>query len=204
MLLAGLGLPLPGGAHPSLGGSLQHRVWLVLGPEYLDIEVELFFFSQASYEERRVMDQDRNGLIDATEIGAYLERVDEELRRGLALKVDGQAVKVFPLYTPEIDVMGSAAVGRRPHSLRLHYFTPTANWASRGVGILFEDRLWPHVAASFSYRVQGKDGVRVEVEMGATTGTGAAEAARDERLLRIRCIAFPAKTATAAADRFPE
>ena len=161
--LALTGAPAPTVAHPVLGENVGHRIEVVVGPEYLDIEIALVFFAGASLAERLAMDRDGDGEIVAAETDVYLASLDRVIAKSVMLQVGDEPIEIYRLYSPELDLGGESRVVPFVHRLRLHYFARLPEM-SAGALILVTDRFWPQRASVTSVRASGSAGVGVHHE----------------------------------------
>lgn len=158
-LIAGI---VPGLAHNSLAGCIQHRIEVTGGAQYLDVTVQLTFFEEVSAHERGDMDTDQDGRVSRAEESAYLKELEPVLSKAVGLRLNGQQVALITLYPAEMDLLGNDRVGPVRHQLTLHYFARTPLDVASGAELVVEDRLWPGVRAMGSLQAQGKDDWRLE------------------------------------------
>jgi hypothetical protein len=163
---AGVGISLvllwpgPVAAHPVLMTYVTHRVTVTPGPVNIDVQVELTFNEYPSLSERRRMDADHNGRIDASEMGLYTQSLVERTADAVTLAADGRDLELVPLYTPELGLQGADQVVPVHHVLRLFYFARTPEGLHAGSEFVLEDKLWPGVPSITVPALRGGDGFR--------------------------------------------
>jgi hypothetical protein len=160
-ILGGLLLGFTLGAHDVLSEFVQHDVRLQLGPEHIDLTVDLTFFEEASDFERRSMDQDGDGRIRRVEQEAYARDLDRRLREGIKLKLGEQSQALTLLRSPEPDLLGDDRVHRSHHRLRLSYFCSTPPGLKAGAAIVVEQGLWAEWPAVITVGGAGTAGFRL-------------------------------------------
>ena len=154
----------PVAAHEIMMTYVAHAVHVVVGPSNIDVTVELTFNELVSLEERKQMDLNRDGWINDGELAAYLARLGPAFASSLELTVDGNSVKLFDLYEPELDLLGAEIVGPAHHVLRLSFFARTRSSVSgKQQQILLHDRLWANAPALCSFHADGTEGVQVQM-----------------------------------------
>lgn len=138
---------LPVQAHPLLGSFIQHRIALQRHSPHLEVIVELTFFEEPSFLERTRMDANHDGRISRAELEAYARDLEKPTAAAIKLLVAGREVTLAPLYTPEVDLLGTSGVVAAHHELRLHLFGSVSNLPPAGAEIVVEDHLWPSAPA---------------------------------------------------------
>src|SRR5262249_25599846 len=129
-------------AHDILTNYVQHSVRLSVGPQNVDVTVDLTFFEEWSARERRAMDADANGRSTRSESESYLRKLAPKLSRQVKLRIANRKVDLVPLYEPEIDLLGNDNTGPAHHRLRLFFFVSMPVSLRAGDEIVVEDRLW--------------------------------------------------------------
>lgn len=165
-------------AHTTLRNHIQHRTTVTVGPRNTDVGIELTFHEDCSIQERRRMDDNKDGRITTSEAEAYVAREAERFRRAVKLSLNGKPVEPIPLFDPRVDLCGNDATVPHFHVLRLDYFVRTPKLSGSGVVLEVKDGLWPEEHALRSVEVIGKDGV----------GAGLLPS-EDQTILRVRCRA---------------
>jgi len=190
MVVTGLGMldgPMASG-HEILETFIQHRTKIIVGATNIDIETELTFYKTPSILERQRMDVDHNGKITKAEIEDYVKSLGRLREEGVRLSVGGRAVKVAPLYEPELDLLGVDQVVESHHVLRLFYFGRTPKWLATGSVIKLEDTWWPEAEAILSIDAVGREGFQVEAEPNHDPYCPPGV----PRVSRVRCLTTPA------------
>ena len=192
LLLAGtvIGLRRYAAAHDLFAAYVQHSVHLTVGARHIDLTLDMTFFEEPSARERMVMDADANGHITRSELESYVRKLAPELAEQMDLRVAGQDLPLIPLYSPEIDLLGSDKVGPAHHRLRLFFFAPTPTALRADAEIVIEDRLWPETKALGTLQAEGSDGCALEAEKTSDPSFAPASAG-EARLFKVRCLKPP-------------
>ncbi len=176
---------------------VEHRARAVVGPDNMDLRIDLTFFEIRSMAERRRMDANGDNRISADETRDYLKKVASTVAGAVQLRVDGRFVDLVPLYEPEIDLLGVTEVAPSHLLLRLFYFARTPSWLTAGSEIVFEDCLWPQAAAIRAFEVVGRDGCQMTSQDQADPLSGPDVATGPQRFA-ARCAAIPRGAGTQA------
>lgn len=167
---------------------IQHDVRVSVGPENIDITLEMTFNEFPSLTERRKMDRDADGRITPDEIKSYLAGLEDKLRGRLTAAVDGQPLTVMPLFEPRVDLLGVDRAAPAHHVLRLFYFARTPEFLHADSEIVIEDHLWPDAPTLSLFEATGADGVRVSTDSAIS---GLTETSDGPPVMRVRCLAVP-------------
>ncbi len=197
-VLLALSCPVTVSAHQLLGDCVQHRVFLTVDPVNIDIEVELTFTDMRAMAERRRLDRDHDWSINAEEVSHYAARLEGLGPEPFGVAIDGRALRVVPLYDPQVELRAGRQVAPAPLALRLFYFARTPEWLKPGSQVVLTDRLWPEAPAILAMAVNGRDGVRM-----ATLPTDPFSSALHKgsgRELRAQCLAVPEAGVGAAEE----
>ena len=74
-----------------------------------------------AFSERRAMDENGDGEISGMEKRAYLDRMEDELRRGFVLRMDGDRLDLAP--TARSDSLGEARIGPMSFEMQFEFRT---------------------------------------------------------------------------------
>jgi hypothetical protein len=151
---------------------VEHQVQVDVGPENIDLVIELRFNEVPSLGERRRMDLDRNGLISDAEQQGYLRRAASRCADAFRLTWRDRPLDLIPLYDPQLDLLGVTGVSPNHHVLRLYYFARTPAGLSPGDRLVVDDRAWPGPPALRLFSAGGKDGLRLQSVQGSSTQPG--------------------------------
>ena len=144
---------LPG--HGVLGRVVQHHILATVGASHLDLTVEVTFHSVFAQRERRRLDANGDGLIQAGESRLYLEEIQGGLETGLRMTAAKREAHLTPLHSPELDLMGNEAAGGHPLRVRA-YYVARLDGRLRRTGLAdLENRLWPEAPALCTLEVRG-------------------------------------------------
>ena len=147
---------LPG--HGVLGRVVQHHILATVGASHLDLTVEVTFHSVFAQRERRRLDANGDGLIQAGESRLYLEEIQGGLETGLWMTAAKREAHLTPLHSPELDLMGNEAAGAHPLRVRV-YYVARLDGRLRRTGLAdLENRLWLEtlrLSATLEVRNQG-------------------------------------------------
>jgi hypothetical protein len=130
-------------AHEAFADYVWHRVELSMNAQHVDVTVELTFFETWSTRERQRMDANQDGEVQRAESEGYAKRIAATVDKELALFVADRRVALFPLYAPEVNLLGRNTVEGGHHQLTLRYFAPLPAELSGKSELIIEDRLWP-------------------------------------------------------------
>ena len=83
-------------AHPLGNFTINLYAGLTVGARAIDVDYVVDMAEIPTFEERRTIDRNRDGVVDATEASAYTEQSCDRLTNGLAITVGGAAVPLSP------------------------------------------------------------------------------------------------------------
>ena len=146
---------LPG--HGVLGRVVQHHIVAAAGASHLDVTVELTFHSVFAQRERRRLDADGDGLIQAGETRRYLDEILGALEAGLWISAGTRKINLTTLHPPEVDLLKNEAAGAHPLRLRASYVARLDDRVRRAGPVDLEDRLWPEDPALCSLQVRTQE-----------------------------------------------
>ena len=146
---------LPG--HGVLGRVVQHHIVATVGASHLDVTVELTFHSVFAQRERRRLDADRDGLIQAEEAQRYLDQILGSLEAGLWMTSGDREIDFTTLHPPELDLMGNEAAAAHPLRVRASYVARLDERLRRAGPVDLEDQLWPEAPALCSLEVRNQE-----------------------------------------------
>ena len=146
---------LPG--HGVLGRVVQHHIVATVGASHLDVTVELTFHSVFAQRERRRMDADGDGLIQAEEAQRYLDEILGSLEAGLWMTSGDREIDFTTLHPPELDLMGNEAAAAHPLRVRASYVARLDERLRRAGPVDLEDQLWPEAPALCSLEVRNQE-----------------------------------------------
>ena len=132
---------LPG--HGVLGRVVQHHIVATVGTSYLDVTVEVTFHSVFAQRERRRLDADGDGLIQAEETRRYLDEILGALEAGLRISAGKREIKPTTLHPPEVDLLENGAAGAHPLRVRVYYVASLDDSMRQAGPVELEDQLWP-------------------------------------------------------------
>ena len=156
-------------AHPVDFNQVEHSVQLSVGARYIDVTVRLQVNEVLSLSERRRMDRNRDGRIDAAERDGYLRRIRKQLGESFKLACDGVELPLIELYDPRLDLLGFDSVSPQHHVVELFFFAHTPTHLAAGSHLVFEDRAYAAAPALRRFTPQGSDGVQVRAEAVVST-----------------------------------
>ena len=143
---------LPG--HGVLGRVVQHHIVATVGTSYLDVTVEVTFHSVFAQRERRRLDADGDGLIQAEETRRYLDEILGALEAGLRISAGKREIKLTTLHPPELDLLENEAAGAHPLRVRASYVASLDDRMRQAGPVELEDQLWPEAPALSSLQVR--------------------------------------------------
>ena len=146
---------LPG--HGVLGRVVQHHIVATAGASHLDVTVELTFHSVFAQRERRRLDADGDGLIQAEETRRYLDEILGTLEAGLWISAGTREIDLATLHPPELDLLENEAAGAHPLRVRASYVARLDEGLRRAGPVDLEDRLWPEAPALCSLEVRTQE-----------------------------------------------
>ncbi len=146
---------LPG--HGVLGRVVQHHIVATVGASHLDVTVELTFHSVFAQRERRRLDADGDGLIQAGETRRYLVEILDTLEAGLWISAGTRKIDLATLHPPEVDLLENEAAGAHPLRVRASYVARLDDRMRRAGPVDLEDRLWPEAPALCSLQVRSQE-----------------------------------------------
>ncbi len=147
--------------HTSLEQYIRQTFSISLGPENVDVIIELSFPPELSLGERRRMDADSNQAISAQERETYLKLLQERAETLLDLSVDGKSLALIPLQEPELDLQDAPGVEAHPHGLRLVFFARTPKEFKAGSVLRLKSGLWLDAPRMMSAATETAHGVRL-------------------------------------------
>ena len=145
---------LPG--HGLLGRAVQHHIVATVGASHLDVTVELTFHSVFAQRERRRLDADGDGLIQAGEARRYLDQILGSLEAGVRMTAREREIDFTTLHPPELDLMGNEAAAAHPLRVRASYVARLDERLRRAGPVNLEDRLWLETPALCSLEVRNQ------------------------------------------------
>lgn len=185
-------------AHDALERYIQHAAVLSVSSENIDVTLEISFNAQDSLDERKAMDANHDAALSDEEKRAYLKRILADAEDGLCLRVDGQELRLVPLYDPELDLYDSRDLEAHPHLLRVFLFARTPASLKKGSTVSLENRLWKNKPAVLQARIKSSEGVDlVSKQSGSALRIGDGDA--QSRVVEWKCTAF--RTELASGDR---
>ncbi len=145
---------LPG--HGLLGRAVQHHIVATVGASHLDVTVEVTFHSVFAQRERRRLDADGDGLIQAGEARRYLDQILGSLETGVRMTAREREIDLTTLHPPELDMLGNEAAGAHPLRVRATYVARLDERLKRAGQVNLEDRLWLETPALCSLEVRNQ------------------------------------------------
>ena len=145
---------LPG--HGVLGRVVQHHIVATVGASHLDLTVEVTFHSVFAQRERRRLDADGDGLIQAGEAQRYLDEILGSLEAGLRMTAGDREIDLTTLHPPELDLLGNEAAGAHPLRVRAYYVARLDGGVGRAGPVDLEDSLWSETPALCSLEVRNR------------------------------------------------
>ena len=146
---------LPG--HGVLGRVVQHHIVATVGASHLDVTVEVTFHSVFAQRERRRLDADGDGLIQAEETRRYLDEILGSLEAGLWISAGKREINLTTLHPPEVDLLGNEAAGAHPLRVRASYVARLDDRVRKAGAVELEDQLWPEATALCSLQVRSQE-----------------------------------------------
>ena len=145
---------LPG--HGVLGRVVQHHIVATVGASHLDVTVEVTFHSVFAQRERRRLDADGDGLIQAGEARRYLDQILGSLETGMRMTAREREIDLTTLHPPELDLLENEAAGAHPLRVRATYVARLDERLKRAGQVNLEDRLWLETPALCSLEVRNQ------------------------------------------------
>ncbi len=146
---------LPG--HGVLGRVVQHHIVATVGASHLEVTVEVTFHSVFAQRERRRLDADGDGLIQAEETRRYLDEILGSLEAGLWVSAGKREINLATLHPPEVDLLQNEAAGAHPFRVRASYVARLDDWTRQAGPVELEDQLWPEAPALCSLQVRSQE-----------------------------------------------
>ncbi len=109
-------------AHRPFESYIQHHSQIEIGVENIDITHQLIFFHNEALNLRREIDSDKDRMIDADELEAFLDKRRRELSLGLYFQEKGKKVHLTELFKPDIDLLADLRVSPSPVELTCYLF----------------------------------------------------------------------------------
>lgn len=148
--------------HGISGSRVSQRARLEVGPKHIDVHLTVEFLGEESRIERTLMDRDRNGVIGAPELRAYLFDLRSRIAGATRAFVDDVPLDLLELYSPEVELRDALeGGGGASHLLHLSFFDRMPATVKKGSRILFFNRLWPGARSVCDYSIEGRGGFRV-------------------------------------------
>jgi hypothetical protein len=147
--------------HESLGDFPRHSAVLKVGSVNIDLALEFMFYPAQSAPERRRMDTNKDGQVDASETKAYARRLSRMAEKDVRIVVDGVPTPVVTLFEPELELFDGKGKAGGGHVLRLFLFARTpSKLMNKGV-IEIRDELWEDAPALASLEAAGESGIQI-------------------------------------------
>jgi hypothetical protein len=185
-------------AHTSLSLYIEHRCAVSVDPKNIDVTLDLVFYVPRARAELERIDFNRDGSLSASEIEAYLARVEREVDARLRLTAAGRDLPLFLLYEPRLAMEGRRVDARTPVTLRLSLFARTPPWLKPGDEVAVHDSLWLEEPGIHSFRAEGRGGLHV-VAVPGNSPLHPGRAGGPARVSRLRCMAVPREVAVPRA-----
>ncbi len=155
-LVGGILLPFVACAHSVLNQDMRHDITLVVGPEYLDVTVQLTLTNKPAAALRKAMDTSGDGVIGRGERRVPIPGII--LADGPLLTVDGEPVALMTFYRPRIDLLEEGAV-----RVRLAFFACMPEAVGKCFEVRLEDRFFEKEGALLTFSATGRESIGVEV-----------------------------------------
>lgn len=161
-------------AHPRLNECVRHEARMVAEADHIDIFLSLVLTGTHAASARASMDADGDGRVEQKEARRWAARFALQANASPALRANGAAVALIPLFEPRVELQGASRV-----TLHLAYFAAAPDSAAP---LEFEDRFLAEAPAIVRLLVSGQDGARLE----ALSPTDQPSAAGTPRRLRVQ------------------
>jgi hypothetical protein len=109
-------------AHRPFESYIQHHSQIEIGVENIDIIHQLIFFHNEALGLRRAIDANKDRMIDADELEAFLAKKRRELSMGMYFQEKDKKVHLTELYKPDIDLLADQRVAPSPIELTCYLF----------------------------------------------------------------------------------
>jgi len=162
ILLPALPPSTPASAHALFTDFVQHQLKLTVGPDHVDLVLDLTFFERPSETERRRMDTNGDDQLQRSELETYIRSLSSQWQDRIRLSVGDRALSLIPLHAPEVDLLGDPRVGWTHHRLRLTFFCPAPPDLGPKTMVQVEDNTWPEWPALLAIDGLGQPGYRVK------------------------------------------
>jgi hypothetical protein len=181
-------------AHDLYTAYVQHRVHLTAGATHIDVNLDLTFFEEWSWRERRRMDADQDGRISRSELDEYIKKNAPDWNKQVRLLAAGHELPLVELFEPEVDLLGTDRAAPAHHRLRLSFFASTPPGLRPGDPLVVESSLWSEAKGLVSVQAVGQDGCKLEAEKRDQPTVPPARPG-EHRQFTIRCLHPPSPAA---------
>ncbi len=147
-------------AHQPFQSYIQHRVYIVVSPENIDIELELTFYNLFALAERRKIDLDADERIDPTEVDIYLKNNTDTFLHHLDLCLDNKTLELIYLFDPELDLFGDNRIAPSPFHINLTLFARNTGFTGYS-SLKLQDRIFSSYPAVLSWDAIGNNGIQI-------------------------------------------